>query len=134
MGRVTPENIEELNNKEVFVFGSNEAGIHGAGAAKTALKFGAKMGIGMGMQGHTYAIPTKDFNIISLPINRVRFYVDGFTAFARYHPDYEFLVTKIGCGLAGFTVEQIAPLFKEASKLENVFLPIEFWRILNEQI
>lgn len=103
----------------IFVFGSNEAGIHGAGAAKAAKKdHGAMYGIGVGLCGRSYAIPTKDKKIKTLPLDKIEQYVKQFLDFAREclttHPEYEFNVTRIGCGLAGYKNSQIAPLFKNA--------------------
>lgn len=106
----------------IFVYGSNEGGIHGAGAAKTAMQhYGAKWGVGEGLQGNSYAIPTKDRTIYTLPLDKVRGYVDTFKMFAAAHPELRFFVTRIGCGLAGFTDSQIAPLFAGCSA--NVELP-----------
>ncbi|NBO98693.1 MAG: hypothetical protein EBU90_00930 [Proteobacteria bacterium] len=123
--RFTPNNISHLENDEIFVFGSNEAGIHGAGAAKLAFdRFGAVWGIGVGHQGKTYAIPTKDSKIRTLDLVSIADYVADFLDFADEHPEFKFLVTQIGCGLAGYQVEDIAPLF-EGYPL-NVVLPKEF--------
>lgn len=123
----TPDKIEKLEPNEVFVFGSNESGIHGAGAAKLARdKFGAQMGVGFGMQGHSFAIPTKDWEIKTLPLEVIRFYVNRFIAYAKGEPYRKFLVTKIGCGLAGYSAAEIKPLFKECIHLSNVILPEEF--------
>lgn len=123
----TPENITELKPNEIFVFGSNEAGIHGAGAARLAYeKFGAKYGNGCSLQGQSYAIPTKDENINTLPLSRIRAYVQAFILFATKHPDMTFYVTKIGCGLAGYEVSDIAPLFGIYNLPKNIILPKEF--------
>lgn len=101
--------------KNVFVFGSNEAGRHGAGAAYTAYrKHGARYGKGYGHYGNSFAIPTKDRDLQTLPISKVKQYVSGFLAYAHGNPDLEFQVTRIGCGLAGYSDEDIAPLFKNA--------------------
>lgn len=100
---------------EVFVFGSNLAGRHGAGAAKAALKFGAKMGVGVGLSGMTYAIPTKDEYLRTLPLNIIELYVDRFNRFTLQYPEVEFFVTRVGCGLAGYTDKDIAPMFRGAS-------------------
>lgn len=101
--------------KMVFVFGSNEAGIHGAGAAKFAYKSkGARYGKGYGHHGDSFAIPTKDEYIETLPLERIEDYVRGFLAYAHGHRKLKFQVTRIGCGLAGYTDQQIAPLFKDA--------------------
>lgn len=131
---ITPELITSLEPNQIFVFGSNEAGRHGAGAAKTAVKWGAIYGLGEGLQGQTYALPTKDKNIETLELNNINDYVGNFFKFAKENPDLEFLVTEIGCGLAGLTPEQVAPMFKESSKLPNVYLPFRFWQILVESV
>ena len=99
----------------IFVFGSNLSGIHGAGAARTAFqKHGAIYGEGIGHFGNSYAIPTKDRNIITLSIPAIRIYVDQFINYAKDHPHFIFQVTRIGCGLAGHNDNQIAPLFMDA--------------------
>lgn len=120
--RYTPEMIAQLAGNEVFVFGSNLAGRHGSGAARLAYnRFGAIWGIGVGLQGHSYAIPTMHGGV-----EAIKPYVDQFIDFACMHPQYTFLVTKIGCGIAGFAEYEIAPLFAGAIALENVILPKEF--------
>lgn len=127
--KYTPDHITELKPNEVFVFGSNLAGIHGAGAARFAHKvFGAKFGVGIGMTGRCYALPTKDENIWTLPLTEIQGYVMDFLDYAIENPDKIFLVTKIGTGLASWEIEDIAPLFKNASNLSNVILPKEFWK------
>jgi hypothetical protein len=99
-------------SKPIFVFGSNEAGFHGAGAAKEAYnKHGARWGKGYGHYGESFAIPTKNQKIETLPFSRIKAYVDGFIAYAHGHPELTFKVTRIGCGLAGWTDEDIAPMF-----------------------
>ncbi len=99
----------------IFVFGSNLSGIHGAGAARYAHKHkGALMGHGIGQWGNSYAIPTKGRNIEFIPIKDFVDYIDDFIMYAASHPEWTFQVTQIGCGLAGFKAEQIAPLFKDA--------------------
>jgi hypothetical protein len=129
--RITNDNITSLKDNEVFVFGSNVAGRHGAGAAKTAMKFGAKYGQGFGLQGKTFAIPTVNASISNkLSLDKIQRYVDDFVIFAKWNTDLIFLVTEIGCGLAGWTIKDIAPLFKNSIELENVYLPKKFWRIL----
>lgn len=124
--------ITKLKEDEIFVFGSNEAGRHGAGAAKQALKWGAKYGIGFGLQGNTFAIPTKDKNLKILPIEKIKEYVVLFIDFAEKHQEYTFLVTAIGCGLAGYKPEQIGPLFTRINTKEicNVIIPPEFERFV----
>ncbi len=131
----TPENILNLKAHEVFVFGSNLAGSHGAGAAALAVKsFGAVHGIGVGHVGQSFAIPSKDFrpqyNKNVLSTSHIKIYVDLFISYANYHPDLTFYVTKIGCGLAGYSPEDIAPLFSEAIHFPNIILPEEFFNIL----
>lgn len=96
----------------VFCFGSNEAGIHGAGAARTAYQqHGARYGKSYGHYGQSFAIPTKDEYIETLPLERIKQYVEGFKAYAVGHRKVTFRMTRIGCGLAGFKDSQIAPLF-----------------------
>ena len=117
--RFTPDFITELKENEVFVFGSNLSGFHGGGAARIAAdKFGAVWGQGVGLQGQSYAIPTMQGGV-----DTIKPYVDDFISFAKDHPELTFLVTKIGCGIAGFTEEEIAPLFRAAHSLDNVVLP-----------
>lgn len=131
--RTTPDNITHLKENEVFVFGSNLAGRHGAGAAKTARRFGAEYGVWKGMSGMTYAIPTKDIEVRSaLPLSHISAYVGEFINFARVSPQYRFLVTEIGCGLSGYSPADIAPMFFEATWSSNVCLPERFWNVLNE--
>lgn len=115
----------------IFVFGSNEAGIHGAGAARFAHQhYGAEWGVGFGLAGQSFAIPTKDAEIETLPLMAVGSYVRKFLAFAREHSHMNFLVTRIGCGLAGYTDAEIAPFFRGAP--DNVFLSAAFLRALLE--
>ena len=118
----TPERISELKEGEIFVFGSNLAGSHGGGAARLAYeRFGAVWGQGVGLQGRSYAIPTMQGGV-----ETIQPYVDEFIAFAKEHTEYKFLVTRIGCGIAGFSVHEMAPLFAEAIDMENVLLPKAF--------
>jgi hypothetical protein len=111
--------------KMIFVFGSNEAGIHGAGAAKFAITKGAKYGKSYGHYGNSFAIPTKDQILETLPLHRIRSYIHGFLAYAIGHPKLDFQITAIGCGLAGFAHEKIAPIFMLAPK--NCYFD-EDWR------
>lgn len=126
MQKITPEEITQMGPDDIFVFGSNESGFHGAGAAYTALSFGAKIGKGFGHKGNSFAIPTKDWLIKQLPLNVIKFYVDRFIAYTETFPDYNYYVTKIGCGLAGYKVENIAPLFKSLVGKHNIYLPQDF--------
>lgn len=122
MQQFTPEIITKLQPNEIFVFGSNLAGMHQRGAARIALeKFGAVYGKGVGMQGASYAIPTMQGGV-----ETIKPYVDEFIQFAKQHQEFTFLVTKIGCGIAGFKEHEIAPLFSEAIKVKNIVLPREF--------
>jgi hypothetical protein len=125
--KYTPENIRHLAPNQIFCYGANAAGIHGAGAAKLALRWGAKMGQ-YGLVGQTYGIPTKDKKIQTLPLDKIQVHVNDFLATAFSHPEYEFLVTKIGTGLAAIPISDIAPLFKavKTGVFENVILPEEF--------
>lgn len=121
--------VFEPYDGHVFVFGSNLAGIHGGGAALTAhRKYGARMGCGVGLMPMgpdvtptCYALPTKDKNVETHPLHVVKFYVEVFKHVARSRPGLVFFVTRIGCGLAGFTDREIAPLFRDCP--ENVELP-----------
>lgn len=132
--RYTPEDIHELQPNEVFVFGSNEAGMHGGGAAYRAMsKFRARYGVGFGPTGQCFAIPTKDWHIQTLPLEEIKFYVDRFWYFVKYHDAYHFLITKIGCGLAGYKEEDIAPLFADFINFDNVSLPEEFVKIIKNE-
>jgi len=116
----------------IFVFGSNLAGVHGAGAALFAReKHGAVLGVGHGMTGAAYALPTKDESIRTLPLDRIAGYVRTFIKFAEDNPELDFQVTRVGCGLAGYTDKQIAPLFKGSP--ENCIMPVEWLEILNRQ-
>ena len=129
--KFTPENITHLEPNQIFVYGANEKGVHGAGAAKLALRWGAKMGQ-YELVGQTYGIPTKDKKIQTLPLDKIQVHVDTFLATAFSHTEYEFLVSKIGCGLAGYRPEDIAPLFKiiKTGVFENVILPEEFYKYI----
>ena len=120
--RFTPDFIRELKENEIFVFGSNLEGMHGGGAARLAYnKFGAIWGQGVGLQGQSYGIPTMHGGV-----DAIKPYVDEFIEFAKSHPELTFLVTRIGCGIAGFRDEEIAPLFKECIEIDNVILPRTF--------
>lgn len=130
--KFTPDKISSLKKNQIFVFGSNEAGVHGAGAAKLAhQKFGAVYGVGFGLQGKSYAIPTKDLEIRTLSLDKIESYIQSFLTEAMEYPDTEFLVTKIGCGLAGYSELEIASLFKNKLIPENVTLPESFYNIIN---
>ena len=127
--RITPSYITSLKANEIFVFGSNLLGIHAGGAARMArLHFGAEMGQGVGIQGQSYAIPTMQGGI-----ETIRPYVDEFIAYARRHPKLRFYVTPIGCALAGFEPEEIAPLFESAQDVANIYLPEAFWEVIDEK-
>jgi len=123
--RITPDDIEHLGIGHVFVFGSNAEGQHLGGAARVArLKFGAVMGQGRGLQGQSYGIVTMD------GMRTLRHEVYEFIDFAKGHPEKTFLVTRIGCGIAGYKVSDVAPLFADAMDVENIWLPKEFWKEL----
>ena len=129
--KYTPDKITSLQPNEVFVFGSNEAGIHGAGAALLARqKFGAVLGQGFGLYGQSFAIPTKNYYIYTLAISNIKTYVDNFLVFAKGNPHLTFYVTQIGCGLAGHSAKHIAPLFMGSPA--NVILPEVFVDIINK--
>lgn len=123
--RVTPPIVRHLEENEIFVFGSNANGYHGGGAAAVAMhSFGAVWGQGEGLQGKSYAIPTME------GLEKLKEAVDHFTVFADQHQELRFLVTMIGCGSAGYSPREIAPLFKGCIYLENVALPSGFWKAL----
>lgn len=124
--RITSDNITALAPGEIFVFGSNLEGAHGGGAARLAWKkWGAVWGQGTGLQGQTYGIPTMHGGP-----EAIRPYVEKFIRFASSHPQMTFLVTEVGCGIAGFTPAEIAPLFANAVDVPNIHLPRRFWDIL----
>lgn len=126
--QITPEFITKLAADEVFVFGSNLAGMHGGGAARMAYEqFGAEWGVGVGPTGQCYAIPTMQGGV-----DTIRPYVDEFVTYAKQHPANRFLVTRIGCGIAGFTDGEMAPLFREAAQEPNIALPQKWHRILSD--
>ena len=127
--RIASNHIVTLQSNEIFVFGSNLAGQHEGGAAWLAYqKFGAVWGQGVGLQGQSYGIPTMQGGV-----ETIRPYVDEFISFARSHPELCFYVTRIGCGIAGFTPRDIAPLFRPAVDVSNICLPQRFWDVLNEK-
>lgn len=118
-----------MSSPRVFVFGSNLAGRHGKGAANYALRnYGARYGVGVGHVGNSYALPTKDARIQTLPLSQIAVYVAAFLAYAKANPHLEFEVTRIGCGLAGYSDKDIAPMFKDAPS--NCRLPTG-WRGIN---
>ena len=122
----SPNYITKLQPDEIFVFGSNLAGMHGGGAARLAYqRFGAVWGQGVGLQGQSYAIPTMQGGV-----ETIQPYVDEFIEFAKQHPQLKFLVTEIGCGIAGFSPSEIAPLFEQAGEVKNIYLTERFWMVL----
>ncbi|MDE6009090.1 MAG: hypothetical protein K2G90_07770 [Muribaculaceae bacterium] len=125
--KFTPDFITSLQPNEIFVFGSNLQGKHLGGAARVAHKnFGAIYGQGVGLQGQSYAIPTMQGGVETITP-----YVDEFITFAKQHPELTFLVTRIGCGIAGFEPAEIAPLFRSALTLTNVILPEDFVTLIS---
>lgn len=130
--RVTPKKINTLKENEIFVFGSNLASIHGKGSAKIAAeRFGAKAGTAFGLEGQSFAIPTKDKKIKTLKLVQIKYFIDKFIEFARQNSQLTFYVVEIGCLNAGYKPSDIAPMFKEAHEIENIYLPESFWNILN---
>lgn len=128
--RITPENIIFINENEIFTFGSNAGGRHGKGAAKLALQFGAEYGIGEGLCGQTYALPTKDKYLNTLTLKEIRVHVDRLEECIKQYSNLTFLITAVGTGLAGYSAKDIAPLFKNISNLNNITLPASFWEVL----
>ena len=124
--KIAADRIDILEEHEIFVFGSNLAARHGGGAARAAnMKFGAEWGVGVGLTGQSYAIPTMQGGV-----ETIKPYVDEFIRFAQENPGLKFLVTRIGCGIAGFKDEEIAPLFDKAMQVPNIYLPETFFKIL----
>jgi len=122
---ITPSKVNVLGENEIFVFGSNIQGMHMGGAARIAYnKFGAVWGNGEGLQGRSYALPTME------GLESTHAAVKRFIACAQEHPELKFFVTPVGCGIAGYTPEEIAPMFIEAVKLDNVYLPLSFWKVI----
>ncbi len=125
--RIASNRIATLGENEIFVFGSNIQGSHGGGAAWYAYKtFGAEWGVGEGLTGRTYALPTME------GVSSLKHAVEHFIACAKAHPELTFLVTAVGCGIAGYTPQEVAPLFKDALALENVYLPQVFVDVLRK--
>ena len=131
--RVSAKHIDKLEDDEVFVFGSNTEGMHAGGAARMAMNWGAIYGKAFGLQGKTFAIPTVDYTRSGkMSIDEIKKYVDEFLDFTMKNKDKKFLVTEIGCGIAGFKVSEIAPLFRKALEYSNVYLPERFINYLKE--
>ena len=127
--RFTPDILECLGKNEIFVFGSNLSGLHAGGAARVALnRFGAVWKQGEGLQGNSYAIPTMQGGV-----ETIKPHVDRFIEFAKSRPELTFYVTRIGCGIAGFDDEEIAPLFQQALRVPNIRLPRQFVDCLSKQ-
>ncbi|MBU3848099.1 MAG: hypothetical protein H9855_14240 [Candidatus Acinetobacter avistercoris] len=117
--------IKSLTEDTVFVFGSNLAGTHAGGAAKTALlHFGAIKGVGRGWSGQSYAIPTMNEHLQQMPLSQIQHYIEDFKIYTKNHPKIKYFITSLGCGVAGYKVEEIAPMFKGISK--NVIFPASF--------
>lgn len=125
----TPHLITDLKPGEIFVFGSNIHGMHGGGAAYIAnKKFGAEWGVGEGLTGQCYALPTMEGGV-----DYIAGKVQNFLSCAKTHPELKFYVTPVACGIAGFTPEEIAPLFRDAIEQENVILPETFVIIIENR-
>jgi len=137
-GRISASYITALNPGEIFVFGSNLSGIHGAGAAYTAYhRFGAELGVGEGLRGQSYAFPTVYYDIErSLTLDEIAVHAKRFLECVAERTDLQFLLTQVGCNLAGYTPQQMAPLFAEGFGLTNLFFPLSFYQVLvsNEDI
>lgn len=125
--KITPVMVTQLSENEIFVFGSNLSGHHGGGAARYAYeRFGAQWGVGVGIQGQSYAIPTMHGGL-----DAIRPYVNEFLEYALQHPEKQFLLTRVGCGIAGFRDSAMAPLFLRAMDIPNVSIPSEWLPILS---
>ena len=124
-----------VEKRKIFVFGSNEAGRHGKGAALYAYRnHGAIYGQGIGLQGDSYAIPTKNKDLITLPLEKIQYHVHIFLCFSEIHKEWDFIVTNIGCGLAGYTPEQIAPMFQLCKDQPNLHFSKEFKDVFNRKL
>lgn len=135
INRITPNIVTKLSDNQIFVFGSNSEGRHKKGLALFALqKCGAVLGQSRGFQGQSYAIVTKKiwWRPQSSTLQEIQIEILEFIVFAIAHPKLTFLVPKIGCENAGYSVEEIAPLFKDAILVKNIHLPVEFWDVLNQ--
>lgn len=135
VNRITPPNITSLKENEVIVFGSNSEGRHGKGLAKLAMdKFGAVYGEPRGHFGQSYAIVTKKnfWQERSSTLEEIKYEIDLCIEYAKLNPDLIFKVVLLGTKLAGYSIEEIAPLFKEAVSVKNIHLPVEFWDVLNK--
>jgi hypothetical protein len=131
--KFTPENITKLEPNQVFVYGSNSAGVHGAGAARQALKFGAKYGK-VGFVGQSYGLNTKDKGINTLPLSTIKDNIEALLDIVKQYPEKEWLLTKIGCGLAGYSIPEIASLFIDFLPLpKNLIVPQEFYTYWAEE-
>lgn len=131
----TPEQITELKENEIFVFGSNMNGNHAGGAAKTAVdKFGAIEGQAIGLQGQSYGLPTLSKKMQKLALSIIKKHLSDLNAFAQQNNNLTFYVTKIGCGIAGYDIKDIAELFHSIEWNGNIILPLEFLKIEQEQI
>ena len=117
--------VKSLPEDTIFVFGSNMAGTHAGGAAKTALlHFGAMKGVGRGWAGQSFAIPTMNEHLQQMPLSQIQHYIDDFKIYTKNHPKSKYFITSVGCGVAGYKVEEIAPMFKGIS--HNVIFPVSF--------
>lgn len=123
------------SKQQIYVFGSNLAGRHGRGSAAVAFnKHGAQYGVGFGPQGNSFAIPTKNADLGVLDLKQIEYYVECFTLYAVSNQQMHFNVVEIGCGLAGYKPEQIAPMFVAAYTLPNVTLPSSFVEVIRSRL
>lgn len=132
--RVTPEKLTDIGREDNILIGTNEAGIHGAGIARYAYDhWGASLGQGFGPMGNCFGLPTKDWEIQSLPLDVINNYVERYIDWTQLLRNYKWknYVTQVGCGLAGFTPEEIAPMFAKCIKYNNIWLPQSFIDVIN---
>ena len=130
-GRIATDLIRRLGRNEIFVFGSNDQGLHNGGAAlKAVQRFGAQMGVAEGPQGRSYAIPTVGANIGP---DEIRAAFRRLVDYARQHPELTFLVTALGCGHGGYTAETMAPLLADGIPVDNIHYPFEFWQVYEKR-
>lgn len=126
--QIDPNHEHTPDDPRIFVFGSNVPGLHGGGAAGYARdKLGAKMGVGEGLTGNAYALPTCYMPGEPITLQELVVYVDNFLTFASDHPDLRFFLSKVGCGIAGFDEEVVKTIFQELNVPENVDMPPDWY-------
>lgn len=134
--RITPEIITHPSQDENVLIGTNEAGIHGAGIARAAMNWGARMGQGFGPMSNCFGLPTKDWQIQTLPLEEIERYVKRYLAWTKLQRNFKwkYMITPIGCGLAGYEPVDIAPMFEECLNNRKFWLPKSFIEVITNKI